>query len=154
MAVSLPLDVALQQCLRHAEVIKSVLAELPLQITAEQLRQRDPALTRALDQFIFRFTKLQDTLGVHVLRQFALEVLREPVDGEAFIDVLLLLEKRGLLDYAGWVNQRKLRNALTHEYPEDLERQANVLADGRLASRQLMAWLDVLVQRARTAPKP
>jgi hypothetical protein len=62
--VTLPLRVALDQCLRHASLMKSALADLPNPLDAGALAADEDFLIRAIDQFVLRFIKLQDTLGV------------------------------------------------------------------------------------------
>jgi hypothetical protein len=145
--VSLPLDVALVQCGRHADVMNDALGQIPVPLTEAQLREASPELVRRLDQFVLRFTKLQDTLGAHVLRQFAAQVLAEPVEEWAFIDVLGLLERRGYLTVDAWALQRSTRNVLTHEYPDNPLRQALALNAAIDAARQLVGWLRAIQQR-------
>ena len=148
--MSLPLDVALAQCERHASIMEDALSQIPSSLTADQLRQASPELIRLLDQFVLRFIKLQDTLGTHVLRQFALQILAEPVEDLAFIDVLNLLERRGYLMAGEWALQRSTRNVLTHEYPDDPLRQALALSAAQLAARQLVQWLRQIQERTKT----
>ena len=149
--MSLPLRVALKQCQRHASVLLHALSQIPRPLTAQQLEQASPELVRFLDWFILRFTTLQDTLGVHVLRQFAVEVLQEPIEGVAFIDVLCLLEKRGYLMSDDWSEQRRRRNALTHEYSEDKKRQAEALSGAQVATAQLIEWLAAITRSIKTS---
>ena len=66
--MSLPLDVALRQCERHASVMLDALNQIPQPLTSALLQHASPELIRLIDQFVLRFTKLQDTLGMHVLR--------------------------------------------------------------------------------------
>ena len=50
-----------------------------------------------------------------------LEALVEPVADQAFIDILNRLEKLGILDSAlSWVQLRKVRYDIAHEYPASL----------------------------------
>ena len=147
--MSLPLDVALSQCDRHAAIIEDTLSQMPFPLTEQQLRQAPPELIRLLDQFVLRFIKLQDTLGTHVLRQFAVLILAEPVEDSAFIDVLNLLERRGYLLVDQWALQRGTRNILTHEYPDDPLRQAQALSAAQVAARQLIDWLRHIQQRVK-----
>lgn len=147
--MSLPLDVALSQCERHASIMNDALSQIPYPLTGEQLDQASPELIRLLDQFVLRFIKLQDTLGTHVLRQFAVQVLAEPVEDAAFIDVLNLLERRGYLMVDQWALQRSTRNILTHEYPDDPLRQALALSAAQVAARQLVEWLRHIQERTK-----
>jgi hypothetical protein len=145
--MSLPLDVALRQCERHVSIMKDAMHEMPALLSTELLIQPTPGLTRVLDQFVLRFTKLQDTMGTHVLRQFAAQVLAEQVEDVAFIEVLGLLERHGYLTVRDWALQRVTRNALTHEYPEDAERQALALSAARECAYQLIEWLTKIQER-------
>ncbi len=88
-------------------------------------------------------------LGAHVLRQFAVQVLAEPVEDAAFIDVLNLLERRGYLTAEDWAAQRSTRNILTHEYPDDPMRQALALSAAQAAALQLVGWLRDIQKRAK-----
>ncbi len=73
-----------------------------------------------LDQYIFRFSKLQDSMGSRLF-PLTLEALAEPVADMAFIDMLNRLEKLEILDSAlSWVQLRKVRNEIAHEYPSSL----------------------------------
>lgn len=73
-----------------------------------------------LDQYIFRFSKLQDIMGTRLF-PLTLEALAEPVSDKAFIDILNRLEKLGILDSAFfWIQLRKIRNDIAHEYPASL----------------------------------
>ena len=154
--MSLPLRVALKQCKRHASALLDALSHIPRPVTAQQLEKASPELARFLDQFTLRVTKLQDTLGVralgvHKLRQFAVEVLQEPIEDVAFIDVSCLLEKRGYLMSDDWSEQRRRRNALMHEYPEDKKRQAEALSKAQVATDQLIEWLAAVIRSIKTS---
>lgn len=148
--MSLPLEVALKQCHRHASIMNDALSQIARPLTENQLQQASPELIRLLDQFVLRFTKLQDTLGAHVLRQFATQILLEPVEETAFIEVLNLLERRGYLMADQWALQRSTRNALTHEYPDDPLRQALALTAAQAAASQLVEWLQKIQERTKT----
>jgi len=76
-----------------------------------------------LDQFIFRFSKLQDIMGSRLFPSI-LEALAEPVADKAFIDILNRMEKLGILESAlSWIELRKIRNDIAHEYPASLTEQ-------------------------------
>jgi len=139
--MSLPLADALRQCRSHAEHLQSAIRDTPTPISEALLEEALPNVIRALDQMVLRFIKLQDTMGEHVLRGFAVNVLLEPVDDAPLADVLSLLEKHDFLTVQDWLMQRKLRNALTHEYPDQTDRQAAALNAAVTAGGQLMGWL-------------
>ena len=145
--MTLPLRVALDQCLRHASLMKSALADLPNPLDAGALAADEDFLIRAIDQFVLRFLKLQDTLGEHVLRAFASEVLAEPVSDLPMIDVLARLERYGFLDSVQWARWRALRNSLTHEYPGHPETRIAVLEEARAAAGALDRLVEQLDSR-------
>ena len=74
---------------------------------------------KTIDTFIYRFIKLQDMMGDKLFRIF-LDELGEYKDNMSLIDVLDKLEKLNLIDNSQqWMEYRKLRNKLTHEYPSN-----------------------------------
>jgi hypothetical protein len=80
-----------------------------------------------IDQFIFRFSKFQDALG---LRFFpALYSLLENDDGpRPFLDILARMESYGALkDLSQWQYFRNLRNNFAHDYPESAETTVSAL---------------------------
>lgn len=70
-----------------------------------------------IDQLIFRFSKLQDSMGNRLFHAL-LQNLGEDSRGKPFIDILLRLEELRLLDdHNEWLRLRETRNTVTHEYP-------------------------------------
>jgi hypothetical protein len=69
------------------------------------------------DQLIYRFSKLQDSMGTRLFKQL-LEVLEEDISGLPFIDIVFKMEKLNLIDNAkDWIALRQTRNTVSHEYP-------------------------------------
>lgn len=80
-----------------------------------------------IDQFLFRFSKLQDTMGEKLFKVILL-VLDEKVDNKPFIDILNRLEKLELINDANvWRELRNDRNELAHNYDDEAEEMALVL---------------------------
>lgn len=83
-----------------------------------------------IDQFLFRFAKLQDAMGQKLFRTI-LVYLKEDVEGKPFIDILNLMEKINLIDDANaWKQLRDDRNELSHNYedePEQMSKTINTL---------------------------
>jgi len=94
-----------------------------------------------LDQYIYRFSKLQDLMGSRLF-PLTLEALAEPIADKAFIDILNRLEKLKILDSAfSWIQLRKIRNDIAHEYPASLIERIegiNLLFDKLEALRQII----------------
>ncbi len=69
------------------------------------------------DQLIFRFSKMQDSMGGKLFPAI-LENLGEEIKGVPFIDQLNKLEELNIIGSADeWILLRETRNIVTHEYP-------------------------------------
>jgi hypothetical protein len=72
-----------------------------------------------IDQFLFRFAKLQDAMGQKLFR-YMLLYLQEEIEDKPFIDILNRMEKLGLIENAHiWKALREDRNELAHHYEDD-----------------------------------
>jgi hypothetical protein len=86
-------------------------------LTELKYSQITPIELALLDQLIYRFSKLQDSMGARLFKQL-LQALEEDITGLPFIDILNKLEKLNLLDDAkDWIALRQTRNTVSHEYP-------------------------------------
>ncbi len=81
-----------------------------------------------IDQFLYRFGKLQDAVG-EKLFPFILMFLREEnIRSKAFIDILNRLEKLEILDSKeDWFELRKIRNDLSHNYDDNPAEMASTI---------------------------
>ena len=74
---------------------------------------------KTIDTFIYRFIKLQDVMGEKLFKTFLNEI-GEYKDNMSLLDILDKLEKFEIIEDAyQWMEYRKLRNQLTHEYPNN-----------------------------------
>ena len=74
-----------------------------------------------IDQYLFRFAKLQDTIGKRLFQAIFLS-LEEDVSDLPFIDLLNRLEKLNILDSKEqWLELRVIRNTLSHTYEDEPE---------------------------------
>jgi hypothetical protein len=86
-------------------------------LTETKLSQVTPFELALFDQLIYRFSKLQDSMGSRLFKQL-LEALEEDISGLPFIDILYRLEKLNLINNAkDWMVLRQIRNIVSHEYP-------------------------------------
>lgn len=109
--------------------------------TAEYFEKLDELSIAMIDSTILRFIKLQDTIGASIFPSI-LE-LTEPVTitDLTFIDKLNKLEKLGYLDNAQWwQNLRKLRNDLTHDYPNTYQLLAHYFQEFIIKTPELLAY--------------
>ncbi len=78
-----------------------------------------------IDQFLFRFAKLQDAMGEKLFKTILL-FLDENIENKPFIDILNRLEKLELIESANiWRELRSDRNDLSHTYDDESEEMAN-----------------------------
>ena len=93
-------------------------------MTAESIDLLTDEHVQDIDQFILRYTKLQDTMGTRLFTSI-LNYLYEPVDNRPMLDVLHRLEKLGLIDsIVMWQEVRLVRNRFAHDYANDPEKNA------------------------------
>src|SRR5574343_668781 len=110
---------AWQQCQRHEHHLSHALAgiEPTLPLTAAALPLLSDEAVQDWDQFVLRFTKLQDTMGARLFPAL-LEYLQEPYEDRPMLDKLHRLEKLGYLARVDdWQMLRAIRNRCAHDYP-------------------------------------
>ncbi|MEI6387972.1 MAG: hypothetical protein WCQ50_15190 [Spirochaetota bacterium] len=96
-------------------------------LTAASFAALDDASVTVLDQFLYRFTKMQDSLGTRFLPAL-FSLLEDDDSPKAFLDILDRLEQLRVLESAEtWQYFRELRNRIAHEYRETLEQTVQTL---------------------------
>ena len=119
----------LHQCDKHQKWIEKAYNDvkpiLPLSLKSyQQLRDED---VRSIDQYLFRFAKLQDTIGEKLFKMIVSD-FAEDVSRLSFIDILNRLEKVGILDSVEeWRSLRNARNNIAHQYDDEPEETADAL---------------------------
>lgn len=111
---------AVEECKKHRQRIDIALKFLyPLfPLTEGRLNALSDEQTAVLDQFLYRFTKLQDCIGLRLIPAVYV-LLENDTAAHPFIDILNRLEKLGVLTSVyDWQYFRSLRNNIAHEYPE------------------------------------
>lgn len=119
----------LEVCTLHAERLRWAMGKLSplLPFTEDKIQQLTDEDLAVLDQFIVRFSKLQDAMGAKLFPT-VLELTYEQGQLSTFIDKLNRLEKIGAIDSASyWLELREMRNLFAHDYPNDAAVQASIL---------------------------
>ena len=103
--------------LRVEEAYSDIEESIPLSVQKYKILSKDEV--QAIDQYLYRFSKLQDTLRQKIFR-LVLNIY-EPFDESIpFIDVLNKLEKLDFLESAKeWINLRDKRNKIAHQYDDE-----------------------------------
>ena len=111
----------LSECELHQKRIEYALQKLQkfMPFNVDQYKALNDEQVEALDQFLFRFSKLQDVIGQRLFPAI-LEFQEEPVKSLSFLDRLNRLEQlRVIEDKEQWLNIRDIRNKISHEYEDD-----------------------------------
>lgn len=102
-------------CQRMTFAFESVKKYFPLSETV--FSRLSPIEMALFDQLIYRFSKLQDSMGSRLFKQLLL-LLEEDISGLPFIDILHKMEKLNLINNSkDWISLRQTRNTISHEYP-------------------------------------
>ena len=106
-----------------------------------------------LELFTTRLGKLQDALGEKIF-VLMLEFLGESMENKSFIDRLNKLEKLEILpSVTWWQDLRKLRNILTHEYPDNPSLVVDNLNTAFIQGKRLLVFWENLLKEIEKLPK-
>ena len=113
--------------LRMNSAYKKIVASLPLD--AESYTKLNEDEVEHIDQYLFRFAKLQDAIGKRFFKVIFVS-LEEDIEDISFIDLLNRLEKLNILDSTEqWLELRKIRNVLSHTYEDEPEEMSIAIND-------------------------
>lgn len=124
------------ECDRHIQRINEAYDSIKnfMPITALEYTMLDKAQVQALDQYLFRFAKLQDTLGDKIFKHIVSNY-EENISSLPFVDILNKLEKTEYIFSAKeWINLRKIRNNIAHQYddePEEMSQAINEIVSNK-----------------------
>ena len=113
------LNEALQLCTIHSERMSFAHEKIKMHfpLDREKYLLLQPVELSFFDQLIFRFSKMQDSMGGRLFPAI-LENLGEEISSLPFIDRLSKLEQLNIIPSADeWMLLRETRNMITHEYP-------------------------------------
>ena len=119
----------LYECQKHIQRMDSAAKKMATFMPLNQSRYDclDEDEIEHIDQFLFRFSKLQDAIGQKLFKTILL-VLKEEIENKPFFDILNRLEKLELIsDIDTWLELRNIRNSLAHEYEDDSEEISNII---------------------------
>ena len=137
---SLRIEKLFVECDKHLKRINGAHSKMSLfmPLDAKKYQQLSDDEIEHIDQFLFRFAKLQDAIG-EKLFVLILEFLQEEnVRARPFIDTLNRLEQMSLLDDKNvWLELRKIRNNIAHQY-EDEPQQAGEALNAIYAAKPIL----------------
>jgi hypothetical protein len=126
---NLKLEKILKECDKHLQRINEAYTDMSafMPLTAAKYEDLSKDDVQAIDQYLFRFSKLQDSMGEKLFRVL-LGRFEENTDSLSFLDIIKKLEKYAGLDIANeWLNLRKISSQLAHEYEDDAIEMANII---------------------------
>jgi predicted nucleotidyltransferase len=127
--VHLRIQKVLSECDKHLQRLNDAYQDMQafMLLSAESYQQLTKDQVQAIDQYLYRFTKLPDAMGGKLFKR-VLSLYEENADRLSVIDMLNKLEKLQILPSAeDWRLLRQLRNALAHEYEDDPEKAAALI---------------------------
>ena len=124
------LIMVLYECNQHKKMINNAYEHLKTFLPLDKDKYTHFSLEQVgfIDQFLFRFSKLQDTMGEKLFGTM-LFLLGEDFSKKPFIDMLNRLEKLELLNRQEWIDLRTTRNNVAHEYSFNVDELVDSLND-------------------------
>lgn len=126
--LKLKLSSILEECDKHILRITYATGKMHnfMPLNAEKYSSLADEEIGYIDQFIFRFSKLQDSMGKRLF-PLILTITGEDPEDMSFADILNRLEKLKVINDAGdWKKLREIRNEISHEYSSEI----NYLVEG------------------------
>jgi len=120
----------INECDKHLARIKRAYVKMALfmPLDANRYTQLSDDEVEHIDQFLFRFAKLQDAIGEKLFVSMLEFLKEENPKSKPFIDILNRLEQLGLLDNKNvWLELRKIRNNIAHQYEDEPEQTSDAL---------------------------
>lgn len=139
-------QLALQQvhavCQTHAEALGEALQDMQLRaLTLDDCDHLSKEDRRLLDQFAYRYTRLQDDMGARLMPA-VLKALGEDIGPMSAIDRFSRLEQLGWLSSADeWLAMRQVRNQFAHDYPDSAAERFERLQAATHAAQRLLALM-------------
>jgi hypothetical protein len=126
-------------CQGHADALTEALQDMQLRaLGAEDYTHLNKDDRRLLDQFAYRYTRLQDDMGARLMPA-VLKALGEDIAPMSAIDRFARLEQLGWLDSAdAWLVLRQVRNQFAHDYPDNPTERFERLQAAIQAAHQLL----------------
>ncbi len=123
----LKIEKIFQECAKHLQRINEAYGDMTafMPLTATKFQSLSKDEVQAIDQYLFRFAKLQDSMGEKLFKVL-LGRFEQNADKLPFLDVIKKMEKYIDMDIVNeWQDLMNIRNQLSHEYEDDAIEMAN-----------------------------
>ena len=124
------LERAFNECDKHLLRINQAYSKITnfIPLDTDRYKNLTEEKIQIIDQYLFRFSKLQDAIGEKIF-SLILQVVEESIKKLTFIDILNKLERLEIIESAdNWRYLRQIRNDIAHQYddvPEDMATALN-----------------------------
>jgi hypothetical protein len=111
----------LQKVQKHYEALKEYklfIKQVGFDFSIEKFNTIDTPQKAVLEAYLKRFSSLQDYLGAKVFKSL-LDI--SGISYSKMSEVLVLIEKEGIISLDKWIEFRNIRNDLEHDYPDELK---------------------------------
>ncbi len=128
--IDLKIKNLINECDKHLKRIEHAAGKMAvfMPLNAERYLLLSEDEIEHIDQFLFRFAKLQDTIGEKLFISILEFLQEENLKSKPFIDILNRLEQLELLeDKNTWLELRKIRNNIAHQYEDEPEKTSEAL---------------------------
>lgn len=136
-------------CQGHADALSEALQDMQLRaLNVDDYTHLSKDDRRLLDQFAYRYTRLQDDMGARLMPA-VLKALGEDIAPMAAIDRFARLEQLGWLQSADdWLTLRQVRNQFAHDYPDSAAERFERLQAAIQAALQLLVVMAQFQQKS------
>jgi len=109
------------ECDKHLQRIEEAYGDIQdiIPLTVQQYQTLSKDEVQDIDQYLYRFSKLQDTLGQKIFK-LVLNIYEPSDENISFLDLLNKLEKLNFLENTKeWIQLRDKRNKIAHQYDDE-----------------------------------
>lgn len=133
------MDSFIEECDLHKSKIEFTQKKLSgfIPLDSFKLKEIENEYSSVIDQLIYRFSKLQDSLGEKVMPMY-LKLGGEDSKNKIFIEVLNRMEQLEIVTKQEWMYLREVRNAIFHEYILNKDDLAKIINEVYNSSQKLI----------------
>ncbi|WP_069470860.1 hypothetical protein [Candidatus Marithrix sp. Canyon 246] len=118
---------AIRHCYRILYARGRMMDFFPL-ITLSQYNDLSNEEIEHIDQFVYRFQKLQDDMGTKLFKSVLANLGETEIFNKPILEIINIMKKYGIIaNDIDWQSMREIRNSLAHEYLDDINSDIELL---------------------------
>jgi hypothetical protein len=145
----LRLQKIMSECDKHINKLNSAYGKLQASfpLTVAIYNTFDEDKTSYLDQYLYRFSKLQDSIGQKLFKA-VLDYKKEDTTAKSFIDLVNRLEQLDYMqDVNGWFELGTICNQLAHDDEDDSEELVAIINKIFALKAKLESYYFTIIQK-------